>query len=208
MKLNKIRDYNVAWERFIVNNDQDALATIYFKLYDLLFTYGLKHTSNRQLVEDAIQTVFLNILNNRKQVGKVNNLKGYLFTAFRHQLFLDFKKQKNIIITAQIQEENFSYFKNQKARDSDDDQIEEIHKAIRKSIEKLPPKQQEILFLRFNNGISYEEIAQICNISVDSCYKSVYRSVKTVRKGVEKIINKGFPIILLLLKVSAGNSQK
>ena len=184
------------WNRFIQSGNLDALSGIYFHFYDQLFTYGLKHTSDKQAVEDAIQDVFMNLIKYRKNIGEVKNLPGYLISAFRRQLFLTTNKQKNMIPSGKLQEENFEFFKSEDPDILEKENLEQLHAMIRQCIGKLPSKQREIVFLRFENGISYEEIALMLQISVDSCYKSVYRSIKTIRIEVEKILGKGANIIL------------
>ncbi len=60
-------------------------------------------------------------------------------------------------------------------------------KAINDCMDKLSSRQREILYLKFHSQISYEEIASMFDISVDSCYKSVYRSVKSIRVELENL---------------------
>ena len=101
-----------------------------------------------------------------------------------------------MIPSGKLQEENFEFFKSEDPDILEKENLEQLHAMIRQCIGKLPSKQREIVFLRFENGISYEEIALMLQISVDSCYKSVYRSIKTIRIEVEKILGKGANIIL------------
>jgi RNA polymerase sigma factor (sigma-70 family) len=192
----KFNDPLNEWNRFIQSGNLDALSGIYFHFYDQLFTYGLKHTTDKQAVEDAIQDVFMNLIKYRKNIGEVKNLPGYLISAFRRQIFLTTNKQKNMIPSGKLQEENFEFFKSEDPDILEKENLEQLHAMIRQCIGKLPSKQREIVFLRFENGISYEEIALMLQISVDSCYKSVYRSIKTIRIEVEKILGKGANIIL------------
>lgn len=187
------------WNQFIRDGNLDALSKVYFHNYDLLYTYGLKCTDDKRMVEDAIQDVFINLIKSRKCIGDVKNLVGYLIITFRRKLFLDLNKQKRILLTDQLPEEQFEFFKGTDLDFSENENLERIHLIIKQCIGNLSSKQQEIIFLRFENGISYEEIAKILQISVDSCYKSVYRSIKAIRNDVEKILGKGGNIILLVL---------
>ncbi len=184
------------WNQFILDGNQDALSRIYFHYYDLLFDYGQKHTSDIQLVEDVIQDIFINFIKVRRSIGNVKNLSGYLLTTFRRQLYLDLNKQRKLVSTEQLPEEQFDYYKSPEQEGLDQESMERIHSTIRECIGKLTPKQQEMIYLRFEREISYEEIAQTLNISVDSCYKSTYRSIRIIRSEVEKILGKGANILL------------
>jgi len=134
---------------------------IYFQYYDLLFDYGLRHTTDRQLVEDVIQDIFISLIKHRKSIGIVKSLKGYLISTFRRRLVLNLDKKKKTILTPTLPEEHFDYFKSPVDDESEIDKTERIYSTIRQSIAKLTDKQREIIYLRFEREISYEEILQI-----------------------------------------------
>jgi RNA polymerase sigma factor (sigma-70 family) len=146
-------------------------------------------------VEDAIQEVFINLIKYRKSIGFVKNLQGYLISTFRRQLLLDMSKQKNTISTEQMPEGFFDYYKSADSDISDKEEKEFLHSTIANCVNELTDKQKEIIFLRFEREISYEEIANILNISVESCYKSIYRSIKTIRITAERMLIKGGKLV-------------
>lgn len=187
MKVLKSNSQFEDWNQFIIEGNMDALSRIYFHCYDLLFTYGLKHTADKQVVENTIQDVFMNLITLRKSIGDVKNLTGYLICTFRRQLFLELNKQKKTILTEKLPEEQFDFFKSPEQDISDKEDLKQLHVIIKQCIGNLTNKQQEIIYLRFESGISYEEISEMLHISVDSCYKLVYRSIKTIRSEVGKI---------------------
>ncbi len=203
MKMSKDDEILIFWNQFILDGNLDALSKIYFHFYDRLFGYGLKHVSDKQIVEDVIQDVFFNLIQVRKNIGRVRNLTGYLLCTFRRQLFLNLNKQKKTLLVEQLPEENFDYYKNTDQEKFDKENLELVYSTIRKCIGKLTARQQEIIFLRFESGISYEEISSILNISVESCYKSVYRSIKQIRSEVEKISSvKGASVLLIFFRLA------
>ena len=178
------------WNQFIEDGNEDALSRIYADNYDLLFDYGIRFTTNIHIVEDAIQDVYINLIKYRKSIGNVKNLQGYLVCTFRRQLFLDLNKQKKIISTEQMPDGFFDYFKHPDS-DSDSNEKEEkeiLYSAVKECVSNLTDKQKEIIYLKFEREITYEEIAVILNISVESCYKSIYRSIKSMRCSAEKTL--------------------
>jgi RNA polymerase sigma factor (sigma-70 family) len=196
-KNNSEEDEN--WNEFIHEGNLESLSNIYFHYYDQLFAYGLNHSSDKQLVEDAIQDIFLNLIKVRKSIGEVKNLTGYLICTFRRQLFLDLNNQKKTRFTGLFPEEHFDFFDSSEDEISEKENLEQVHSTIKQCVSKLTDKQQEIIFLRFESEISYEEISEMLNISVDSCYKSVYRSIKTIRSEISKLPGKRGNIFLWFL---------
>ncbi|MBL7969506.1 MAG: sigma-70 family RNA polymerase sigma factor [Prolixibacteraceae bacterium] len=187
------------WNRFILEGNLDALSRVYYSSYDLLFNYGLRLTADRQIVEDAIQNVFLSLMKSRKSISQVKNPTGYLVSSFRHQLFSDINQQNKTVLSENFSDDQFDYFKSADLEPTEKEKFEILHSKVRECITHLTPKQQEILFLRFETGISYEEISALLNISVDSCYKSVYRSIRIVRDEVAKLSNGSQDLILWFL---------
>jgi RNA polymerase sigma factor (sigma-70 family) len=49
-------------------------------------------------------------------------------------------------------------------------------------INTLPPRQKEIIFLRFYEGLSYDEIADIMSISINSAYKLLYKALENLQQ--------------------------
>lgn len=191
LKLQDLTQIEI-WNRFIEDGDQTALSHIYTDNYDLLYDYGLRHTPDVKIVEDSIQEVFVSIIKYRKKIGVVKNLEGYLISSFRRQLFLSLNQKKKSSSIDQIPESAFDYFKSPDNDISEKEDIEFLHNTINDCIKNLTNKQKEIMFLRFERDIPYDEIATILNISVESCYKSIYRTIKTIRCAAErKIINSG-----------------
>ena len=199
MKISKDTDHLEVWNQFVLDGNLETLSQIYFHYFDVLFDYGLKHTSNRQSVEDAIQDVFINLIKSRKRLGDIKNLTGYLICTFRRQLFLDLNKQEKFILTEKLPEEHFNYFRSPEHDFSDNENLEILHSTIKKCIGNLTSKQKEIIFLRFERELSYEAIAETLQISVESCYKSTYRSIKTIRSAAEKILGKKACLFLFAL---------
>ncbi len=182
-------DNNTTWELFISKGSNEALSRMYYCHYDILYYGGLKYTSDIQIVEDSIQNVFVYLLKNRDKLKSVTNVRSFLFKSFRRQLFDDLKKQKQLFFPDQLVEMQFDYFNGTEQfifeKEKEDDN--KLLSALRKSLSKLSDRQKEILYLRFDYELSYEEISDVLEISVDSCYKSVYRSIKTIKADIEQI---------------------
>lgn len=188
MRISQELSQKESWNLFIDEGSEMALSNIYAYNYDLLFDYGHKFTINNQIIEDAIQDVFINIIKYRKSIGEVKNVQGYLVSTFRRQIILDINKQKNIISAEQLPDGFFDYFRSPDTETNDKEEKEVLYSTIAKCVNNLTAKQKEIVYLKFEKEISYEDIAQILNITVDSCYKSIYRAVKSIRISADKVM--------------------
>ena len=199
MNISSDIDYSATWNIFTSNGNEDAFSMIYHGHYNLLYYVGLKYTSDIQVVEDSIQNVFVNLLKNRTKLNPVINVRGFLLKSFRRQLFLDLKKQKKLSLIGQITESQFDYFNGTEENLYEKDEPDELQRALKRSLLKLSDRQKEIIYLRYDCDLSYEEISSILEISVESCYQSVYRSIKTMKLDIEQMLSKGKYFIFLVM---------
>jgi RNA polymerase sigma factor (sigma-70 family) len=193
------------WNAFIQTGDMHSLGIIYNNYFDLLYNYGKKFHFENQLIEDAIQNVFISLIKGQKRLRFVENPTSYLFCSFRNELFHlnsqgrnikldDISEQSNIYSEGNREEEIIKY-------ESDSN----LNHILNKCIRKLTPAQQEILFMRYDANFSYNDISRIINISVESCRTSVYRAVKTLKKDLENLKKQGVTLFFIYVSlVSLG----
>jgi RNA polymerase sigma factor (sigma-70 family) len=195
------------WDRFRLKGSEEALSLIYYEHFDFLYDFALKYTSDESLIEDCIQNLFGYLLKKQKMLNPVSNLRFYLLQAFRRELFRQLQKKQRVILQEDIAEVPEQVTFNQAEDDMDHEERDYVLQLVQKSVHKLGPKQQEIIYLRFNQGLDYAEISEMLNISPDSCYKSVYRSIKFIQEDIEKVIGNK-PNLLLWIYVGLKKSKK
>jgi len=181
------KTYQSEWNAFLTAGDMDALSVIYEDNFDLLFNYGRKFCREEALIEDAIQNIFSKLIRSRERLGKLNNVKQYLLIAHRNELFELISKERKTIISEHIPD---FYFKPEYTIEDkivENEREERLKKFIRESLQKLTPHQQEALYLRYDVGLSYEDISKTLDISVESCRTSIYRSIKMIKADVKSL---------------------
>ena len=187
MKKAENKDYSAVWTFFITDGNQEALGMIYFSHYDLLYNFGLRYTKDNQIIEDAIQDVFSYFLKSAGKLMPVKNLRAFLLQSFRHQLIFNLKIRNRFNSSDELPENNVEGHEPEIDSVFEKEWSNRLGKTIIKCMEKLSEKQKEAIFLRFQSELSYDEMALILGITVDSCYKRVYRSLKELRQEVERL---------------------
>ena len=167
------------------NGDKNSYEQLFKFYYPFLYNYGLKHTTDKYLLEDCIQELFLEIWEKANEKN-IKSFKAYIFQAFRNKLYRSFLKNKRTIITGfanniihpsvfEISKEDFII----------EGEIEhEKFSSLYQSISKLSKRQQEIIYLRFHLNLSYEEISAIMNISYQVSRNLLYQAIKTLKKSL------------------------
>jgi len=173
------------WQEFKLGSEK-AYAIIYKNNVSLLYNYGLKIVSDKDLIKDCIQDLFVNIWNNKENLGHVVSIKSYLFTCVRRKLILESQKNRKTVCHmdkyAVLEALSCSTEKKLIEKQNFDQQ----KKSLKEAIEKLTTKQKEVLHLKYNAQLSYDEITQIMTLSKKGAYKLVDRALKGLRKYMLK----------------------
>lgn len=164
----------------MLKGDKNALANIYFKYAEVLYQYGLKITKDRTCVEDAIQDLFLNIIKNKKRLTTPDNIKFYIIRAYRNQLLKELIKKKPYEDISSYEVIDFMV---ESTLEKEKMQLPiEQQKLIKELMTALSARQKEVIYLKYKNGLTNEEIAIVMGISDQACRNLVYNAIKRMRK--------------------------
>lgn len=170
----------------LLTGDKEACSQIY-KLYaKQMYLFGMRFTSNNELIEDAIHDVFVKIYNNEKLLNKITHIKVYLFIALKNTLLNNLKKP------APFQFENYISL----SPDSDSDiQVKMIEREqqaryelfISRLDQILTDRQRQAIYYRFVEELSLTEISKIMRINLQSVKNTLQASIKKIREAFPDI---------------------
>jgi RNA polymerase sigma factor (sigma-70 family) len=159
------------------NGNKEAYECIYRTYAPLLYNYGFKITANHALTQDCIQELFITLLVNKSRISKTDSIKFYLYKSLRRELIRALKNDKKNLSQPPGFEPNFdvvfSYEYDLIQEQLSAERIQSLHKAL----DSLPPRQKEVIFLRFYENLSFEEIAGVMGIEQASVYKIIYKAI-------------------------------
>ncbi|WBL24346.1 RNA polymerase sigma factor [Zunongwangia sp. HGR-M22] len=172
---------HILWKQ-IKKGNLEAFQKLYDDYSGTLISFALQYTTDKSLVEDALQDVFVNLYKYRKKLGSISNLRNYLFTAIRREIYK--KLQQNSRVYNIEEGRLFDDEPSLEDKIISDEILLEQKIRLAKTLTTLSDKQQRALFLRFNENRSYEEIAAILDISIESSRTLIYRCLKEIRKKI------------------------
>ena len=182
---------NELWSN-ISKSDKDAYSQLYLMFYKKLFNYGRKFTDDIPLLEDVIQELLMQVWSQRDRLPGIGNPNAYYFASFRHALFRKMNEAKPDL---QPEEYDFSIDAILIKQETDN----ELREKLRNAIQGLTPRQAEAVYLRFYEGLSYEEVAGTLNISVKAAYKIMARALLQLKNTLH------LPYISLLILLRASH---
>ncbi|MEM6804305.1 MAG: sigma-70 family RNA polymerase sigma factor [Bacteroidota bacterium] len=176
----------------IVSGQEDGLTELFFRYGDMMMGYGISLCTKKELVKDCIQEVFLDIWRRKEKLPKVESVKYYLLTALRRQIFRSLKQDiRNLKREYSLEDFETASF--------EEVQIEQEQQTFRRKnlltqILHLPERQREIIYLRFYQGFSHDEICQIMQIKKQAAWNLLSRAIKKL-----EVLMKNSPKTLPLL---------
>jgi len=196
-------DIRIDWEAF-VRGDETVFRQLYDTFFDVLYNYGCKYTSNRELVEDAIQGLFVRLWKTRERLSEPPSLKNYLFKAFRNHM-IDLLKADGKYMADELGEQHmFTLVPSPEQELVAGEQTAALKKRIDVALERLSDRQREAIYLRFYEEYSYVDIADIMGITVKATYKLMARSISTLR---EQMGGSAVSVLLILTAMGLTSQQ-
>jgi RNA polymerase sigma-70 factor (ECF subfamily) len=174
-----MEDLTSIFESFRSGN-REVFGVLYRYFYPKLREYGAIYCSDISLVENCIQDFFEKMLKHPERLDDVINFDSYIYRSVKHKVLTEIDKQKRRAVIRDIIEaprltDSIEHQLIQK--ESDELQIQ----WIRKQIEMLPPRQKEVVFLRFYEGFNYEKISKITELSNQVVRNYVARAIDRIR---------------------------
>ncbi len=163
------------WEGFR-SGCRKSFKTIYEDNIKTLLSYGYRLTTDRQLVEDCLQDMFIQLWDGRHKIQISKSIRSYLLISFRRRIFKQLSQEHKFNDYSDL--ENLSIIPEAYVTF----QLNETRYLLRKAIRSLTSRQQEILFLKFNLGFRNEEISDTMNLSVKSVYNLVSTSIRRLKQ--------------------------
>jgi RNA polymerase sigma-70 factor (ECF subfamily) len=146
------------------------------KLYRLVFLW----IKDRSLAEDVLQNVFTKTVEREKELQSHPNLAGWMVKSLKNEVLMHHRKNGRLDGLEKIEE-----FAHPESREIE---TNESYQVIFNLVDQLPEKQREVFHFREIEEMSYEEIANHLQISLDQVKVNLHRARKTIR---EKLINQG-----------------
>ncbi|NOZ46196.1 MAG: RNA polymerase sigma factor [Chlorobi bacterium] len=131
---------------------------------DNVFRFILKNIRDEEKAKDIIQDTYEKLWVN---VSKVNfeKVKSYIFTTAYHTMIDLIRREKKQVDFETVNVEKYAH----------SEQYTDLNELLHNAIEKLPEDQRSVILLRDYEGYSYQEIAEITNLSESQVKVYIYR---------------------------------
>jgi len=179
----QLLDIRVDWIAF-VKGDERIFSHIYQTFYKALYQYGIKFTRNSELVEDAIQDLFVRFWKNRARLTEPPSLKNYLYKAFRNHMIEKLRAAGRYQLDDVNDQYVFDLVPSVEDVEVAIEKMDFVKQRLFRAMIPLTTRQREAILMRYYEGFSYPEIANSMGITIKATYKLMARSIDAVRDGL------------------------
>lgn len=185
---NKITDHELV-KRFI-DGRQSGIEELIHRHKEKVFTYISMYFRDKNLAEDIFQETFLKVINSLR-AGKYKDNGKFLSWVMRiaHNLIIDhFRKEKqtNLLSNDDYEADIFNCKGLSEANIEDSMVTDQIASDVRSLLEQLPEDQKEVVMLRHYAGLSFKEIADQTDVSINTALGRMRYALINIRKMMEQ----------------------
>ncbi|MCF8415292.1 MAG: sigma-70 family RNA polymerase sigma factor [Crocinitomicaceae bacterium] len=191
MAMKRLDDRDLITE--YLKGNEKAFEVLLMRHKDKIFRFIHLKLRDRVLAEDVFQETFVKIINTLK-LGSYNEEGKFLPWAMRiaHNLVIDhFRKASKVrmISESSSSREDFNIFDVLSLTDKNIEQkitYDELEKQMVDLIEFLPATQKEILKMRIFQDMSFKDIAESEDISINTALGRMRYALINLRKLIDK----------------------
>jgi len=169
-------------QKLTEEDSTEAFGQLYMAYMQHLLQFAKSIIRNHELAEEIVSDVFIRIWQNRKKVADIDNLKLYLYVSTKNTalnyLSRHFRKQSLSLDEMTVNLSTASYNPEELLITS------EAVKRIEHEIRQLPPRCKLIFKLVKEDGLKYNDIAHLLNISVKTIDSQMAIAVKKISSAI------------------------
>ena len=191
LRLRKDNSSDITLWNQLRSGDEEAFSSLFERYYSTLVNYGKTLMTGEDLVKDCVQEVFVDIWTYRYKLNEAIVVKAYLLSSVRKRIARLHHREHIFSNIKQIDSLEFLFDFSIEDRLIADETTAKKVEQLNKSINQLSDRQKEAIYLRYHQGLSVEQVAEVLNLNYQSTKNLLHRAILQLRKD--------FPISVLFL---------
>ena len=188
MKACKLNDSELIAK--YIDGNQNSLELLIHRHKNRVFAYILMVVKDKQLADDIFQDTFIKVINTI-QAGSYKEEGKFIQWVMRiaHNLIIDFFRKSKRIPVVDNDNSEFDIFDTIQFTDASVEDkmiLDQIYKDVRELIEHLPKEQKEVLFMRHYSEMSFKDIAEQTNVSINTALGRMRYALINLRKLIDE----------------------
>ncbi|HNY07389.1 MAG TPA: sigma-70 family RNA polymerase sigma factor [Bacteroidales bacterium] len=173
-----------------LSGNQASLELLIHRHKNKVYSYILTVVKDKELADDIFQDTFIKVIYTLRS-GTYQEEGKFIQWVMRiaHNLIIDFFRKSKRIPVVDNSNDEFDIFDTIKISDgSIEDRMinEQIHEDVRKLIECLPEEQKQVLIMRHYADMSFKDIAEQTDVSINTALGRMRYALINLRKMIKE----------------------
>lgn len=171
-------------KRISRHNDEKALKELFDAYYGKLIETAKFYVNDHNAAQEIVSDVFIKLWNNRSNLKKVTNLMSYLYVAVKRQSLNYIRDNSKRIQQSLDDSANHIVVE----LNSPEKKLlsKEFVEILNYAVQNLPSKCRLVYSLVKDDGMKYQEVADILNISVKTVEMHIGKALKRIKIAIDK----------------------
>jgi RNA polymerase sigma-70 factor (ECF subfamily) len=176
-------------QRF-VNGDHNSIEVLIRRHKNRVYSYILLIVKKQDLAEDIFQDTFIKVIRSLKQ-GKYTENGKFISWVLRisHNLIIDhFRREKlcGTISNDSCENDIFNSWKFSDENIEDQLVMNQILREVKELVRELPEDQQQVVYMRHYQGLSFKDIAEQTGVSINTALGRMRYALINLRKLIKE----------------------
>lgn len=151
-----------------------------------VYSYIITLVKDKQLADDVFQDTFVKVIQTIKSKAYKDDGRFVQFAMrIAHNLVIDHFRKENRLPTVESSSEDYNYIDNVPITDHSVEQgmiVDQVHSDLHRMIAFLPDEQREVLRMRIFDDMSFKDIADVTNVSINTALGRMRYALINLRK--------------------------
>lgn len=172
-----------------VQGDEKAFSTLVNRYLSLVYNYLYRMTQNHEVSEEMAQEAFVKAYRNLKSFDRNRSFKPWILRIASNAAISQMRKQSRVVSLNAMQEDGaWDESQHQQAEDI----VVQLERKlsseeVMKALENLDEKYRQAILLRYQQELSYEEIAEALGIPLNTVRTWIKRGMDKLRNEVKEM---------------------
>lgn len=167
------------------NDSEQDFATLFHQNYERLFRVAFFYLQDDEMAKDVTLDVFADIWNKRKTMIVPRNFRNFSFTMVKNAAINMLEKEQRFSHDELPESDNGALNPGERLEQS------ELFEIYERALGELPERCREVFMRVKEDGMSYDETAQLLNISAKTVDAQMQKALKHIRSAIEAYMKHG-----------------
>lgn len=167
------------------NDSEQDFATLFHQNYERLFRVAFFYLQDDEMAKDVTLDVFADIWNKRKTMIVPRNFRSFSFTMVKNAAINMLEKEQRFSHDELPESDNGTLNPGERLEQS------ELFEIYERALGELPERCREVFMRVKEDGMSYDETAQLLNISAKTVDAQMQKALKHIRSAIEAYMKHG-----------------